>query len=53
MVFQQNLLESAYFIAKVPGVAMVRPASSVLWKAPLVTIICCVNEVISVALYNT
>ena len=37
MVFQQNLLESAYFIAKMPGLAMVRPASSVLWKAPWVT----------------
>ena len=36
MVFQQNLLENAYFIAKMPGLAMVRPASSDLWKAPLV-----------------
>ena len=35
MVFQQNLLENAYFIAKMPGLAMVRPASSDLWKAPL------------------
>ena len=37
MVFQQNLLENAYFIAKMPGLAMVRPASSGLWKAPLKT----------------
>ena len=35
MVFHQNLLENAYFIAKMPGLAMVRPASSDLWKAPL------------------
>ena len=33
MVFQQNLLENAYFIAKMPGLAMVRLASSDLWKA--------------------
>ena len=37
MVFQQNLLENASFIAKMPGLAMVRPASSDLWKAPLVS----------------
>ena len=36
MVFQQNLLEKAYFIAKMSGPAMVRPASSDFWKAPLV-----------------
>ena len=36
MVFQQNLLEKAYFIAKVSGPAMIRPASSDFWKAPLV-----------------
>ena len=35
MVFQQNLLEKAYFIAKKSGPAMVRPASSDFWKAPL------------------
>ena len=35
MVFQQNLLENAYFITKMPGLAMVRPASSDFWKAPL------------------
>ena len=35
MVFQQTLLENAYFIAKMPGLAMVRLASSDLWKAPL------------------
>ena len=34
MVFQQNLLENAYFITKMPGLAMVRPASSDFWKAP-------------------
>ena len=33
MVFLQNLLENAYFIAKMRGLAMVRPASSDLWKA--------------------
>ena len=36
MVFQQSLLEKAYFIAKMSGLAMVRPASSDFWKAPLV-----------------
>ena len=35
MVFQQNLLENAYFITKMLGLAMIRPASSELWKAPL------------------
>ena len=35
MVFQLNLLENVYFISKMPGLAMVRPASSDLWKAPL------------------
>ena len=35
MVFQQNLLEKAYFIAKMSVPAMVRPASSDFWKAPL------------------
>ena len=36
MVFQQNLLEKAYFfIAKMSGPTMVRPASSDFWKAPL------------------
>ena len=35
MVFQQNLLENVYFISKMPGLAMLRPASSDLWKAPL------------------
>ena len=34
MVFQQNLLENAYFIAKMPGLVTVRLASSDLWKAP-------------------
>ena len=38
MVFQQNLLEKAYFIAKKSGPAMVRPASSDFWKAPLVPV---------------
>ena len=35
MVFQQNLLEKTYFIAKMSGLTMVRPASSDFWKAPL------------------
>ena len=34
MVFQQNLLEKAHFIAKISGPTMVRPASSDFWKAP-------------------
>ena len=34
MVFQQNLLAKPYFIAKMSGPAMVRPASSDFWKAP-------------------
>ena len=34
MVFQQKLLEKAYFIAKMSGSDMVRPASSDFWKAP-------------------
>ena len=34
MVFQQNLLEKSYFIAKMSGLAMVRPISSYFWKAP-------------------
>ena len=38
MVFQQNLLKKAYFIAKKSGPAMVRPASSDFWKAPLETV---------------
>ena len=28
MVFQQNLLEKAYFFAKISGLYLVRPASS-------------------------
>ena len=36
MVFQQTLLEKAYFIAEMSGPAIVRPASSDFWKAPLV-----------------
>ena len=35
MVFQQKLLEKAFFIVKMTGPAMVRQRSSVLWKAPL------------------
>ena len=35
MVFQQNLIEKAYFIAKMSGPTMVRPASSDFWKTPL------------------
>ena len=34
MVFQQNLLEKAYFIAKMSGPTIVRPVSSDFWKAP-------------------
>ena len=33
--FSQNLLEKAYFIAKMSGPTMVRPASSDFWKAPI------------------
>ena len=36
MVFQQNVLEKAYFIAKIFGPTTVPPASSDFWKAPLV-----------------
>ena len=35
MVFQQNLLEKAYFIAKMSGPDMVWLASSDFWKTPL------------------
>ena len=34
-VFQQKPLEKVCFIYKMTGLAMVRPASSDLWKAPL------------------
>ena len=34
MVFQQNLLVKAYFIAKISGLAMVWLASSDFWIAP-------------------
>ena len=34
MVFQQNLLEKVYFIAKMSGLTMVRLASSDFWKVP-------------------
>ena len=34
MFFQQNLLEKAYFIAKMSGLATVLPASSDFWKGP-------------------
>ena len=33
IVFQLNLKKKAYFIARKSGPAMVRPASSELWKA--------------------
>ena len=36
MVFPQNLLEKAYFIAKMSGPTMVRQSSSDFWKAPRV-----------------
>jgi len=35
MGFQQKLLEKDYFIFKMTGLTMVRPASSDFWKAPL------------------
>ena len=35
MAFQQNLLEKAYFIDKISGPAMVRPASSDFWETAL------------------
>ena len=38
MVFQQKLLEKACFIVKMTASAMVWPASSDFWKAPLVFI---------------
>ena len=37
-MFQQKLLEkSTFFIVKMTGPAMVRPASSDFWKVPLVS----------------
>ena len=39
IVFHQKLLEKAYFIFKITDAAMVRPASSDFWKAPLVSVI--------------
>ena len=38
-VFDQKLLEKAYFIFKMTGPAMVQPASSDFWKAPLVFVL--------------
>ena len=43
MVFQQTLLEKAYFIAEMSGPAIVRPAivrpaSSDFWKVPLIPV---------------
>ena len=35
MVFQQKLLGKAYFIVKVTAAAMVWPASSDVWNAPI------------------
>ena len=32
MVFQQNLVEKAYFVAKMSGLTMVRLATSDFWK---------------------
>ena len=34
MVFQQNLVEKAYFVAKMSGLTMVRPTTSDFWKVP-------------------
>ena len=39
IVFHQKLLEKAYFIFKITDAAMVRPASSDFWKAPLVKLL--------------
>ena len=38
MGFQLKLLEKAYFIVKMTGLAMVRLASSEFWKAPSKTL---------------
>ena len=38
IVFQQKRLEKAHFIVKMTGPAIVRPANSDFWKAPLVFI---------------
>ena len=35
IVFHKKLLEKAYFIFKMTDAAMLRPASSDFWKAPL------------------
>ena len=35
IVSHQKLFEKAYFIFKMTGPAMVRPANSDFWKAPL------------------
>ena len=35
MIFQQKFLGKAYFIVKMTGPAMVRPAKFDFWKAPL------------------
>ena len=37
MIFQQKNLEKVYFIFKLTCRAMVRPASSDKWKAPLIS----------------
>ena len=34
MVFQQKLLEKAYFIVKMTDPAIIQPASSNFWKEP-------------------
>ena len=34
MVFQQKLLEKAYFIVKMTGPAIIQQASSDFWKEP-------------------
>ena len=38
MVFQQKLFGKSYFIVKTTAPAMVWPASSDFWKAPLVSL---------------
>ena len=53
MVFQQNLLEKAYFMAKMSGSDMVRPASSDFCKVPLESCTKIYNSYISsVCLYK-
>ena len=38
MVFHQNSWKKAFFIVKMTGLAVIRPVSSDLWKAPSVKV---------------